>query len=503
MVPLEYLDETARLVRGPAREGSTCLTDDALMAGWLCTPGSKQGEFVIRFFQLRSGSLVSYEALNSRVMPRTPNTVLKLLPVPESVTRWLRPDVNTMVQIVDPAIFKLGTPSLLLTASQAKMMQESFTHTSPEHVRILICFRTDVSGGAPVQVAVRLSALSVHVFDLGNALEYTLMGLVLQATEEPVSTEFPYGLRVSSSASDDMFVPLKNLLLVARSPMTILQWMASLQSADLDPPPPQPTPSRQGLHHGTKAVTRGDRSGSGALIGQLVSNAVGHTGSFSNLSELVGEKSNDAQKKELSAMLRALKWDAANPPELRKVIFEHDYQLALSEFCKTIFTEENVNFCIAVGDFKSARDIRAKQALSRQIAAEFISYSGKSVVNISSAARKRIDDILQSGVPLPAHLFDVALEEVLTLIEQDSWPKFCSKLNEMADEAAMDRDDNSYDSGDSSSYEERKSSRREANDFGEAAEISRPEDLERIRAEIAKVSMLLLCYCLFLFFILF
>lgn len=412
-----------------------CVTDDALMVGWLHVSKKIVGDVSVRFFQLRSGSLTGFECTGSRVFVRSPNMSLTELGVPESAGRWLRSDVSQMVQIVDPAIFKLGVPSLLLTASQAKLLIESFAETTPGHVRYVICFRTDLGGGAPVQVAVRLSGSAIHVFDLGNALEYTLMCLSLKAVDEPISAEFPYGLAISSNVSDDMFVPLNNLVLAARSPMTVLQWMAALQSADLDPPPPtiQPTPTRDLSSINGKSTTRGGRSASGALIGQLVSGAVGHnSNSFSNLSELVGEKSNDTQKQELTQLLHNLKWDAANPPQLRDAILRPDYQTALAEFCKTIFTEENVNFCVAVCEFRNTRDPRAKQALSRRIASEFISYSGKSVVNISSTSRKRIDDIINSGVPLPGHVFDTAYDEVLALIEQDSWPKFTSRLNEMS-----------------------------------------------------------------------
>jgi hypothetical protein len=492
-VPSEICTDVARLARGPAREGPDCLTDDALMCGWLqVLVANGRGGDAPRFLQLRSGSLYSYECLGSRKLERTPATTIKQLPIPESASRWMRADVTCMVQILDPSVYKITVPSLLLTASQYKLLVDTFAlGTASKTVRYFICFRTDVSGGAPVQVAFRVGLTAVHVFDLTGALEYTLMGLSLKATDEPVSKDYPFGLRISSAASDDMFVPLENLILAAHTPLMILQWMAALQSADLDPPPAQPVPARV-LQSGKLAETRGDRTDSGALIGQLMSSAVGTTAgrSFSGLSDLVAEKSNDTQKKELNELMRLLKWDSANPPLLQKVIFEPDFQHALAEFCKTIFTEENVNFCIAVGQFRATRDARAKQALCRQIASEFISYSGKSVVNISSGARKRIDDILQGGVPLPAQLFDAALDEVLGLIETDSWPKFVSKMSEIAEESAFEKGDNSWDSDDSSSYEERTSAQQHRalqNDFGETSEISRPEDLEKIRAEIARV----------------
>jgi hypothetical protein len=507
LVPAEVLNEVARLTRSVKGNGDV-VTDDALLAGWLHVKRGRVGEWAPRFFQLRSGSLTSYGCTAQRMIGISDKTVTKIMGVPEAASRWLRSDVTVLLQISDPSVYKLAAPSLLVTAAQAKLLKEVLEGTGRGNpVRVVICFRPDIAGGSPVPVVVRIGATSLYVFDLEDVMEYTLMGLSLQATDEPVSNDFPFGLTISSAVSDQMFVPLDNLLVAAQTPLIILQWMGALQSADLDPPTPQPTPARQGLQAGRSAQTRGERSNSGALISQLVSDAVGNRGSFSGVSDMVVEKSNDTQKKELDELLRAIKWDPTNPPPLRKAIFELDYQRALAEFCRTIFSEENVNFCIAVSQFRGVRDARVKQALSRQIAAEFISYSGKSVVNINSTTRKRCEDIMSSGVPPPAHVFDSALDEVLALIEADSWPKFVGRLNEIHDETMMaNQDEHSWESGDSSSYEERataKAARRHpravsgkgrtgsldagpANDFGESSDSSRPEDLDNVRAEIAK-----------------
>ncbi len=509
LVPAEALNEVARLTRSIKGKGDV-VTDDALLAGWLHVKRPKMGDWAPRFFQLRSGSLTSYGCSAQRMIGISDKTTTKTSPVPESASRWLRADVTVLLQISDPSIYKLAAPSLFVTAAQAKMLKEVLEGPQRGNpIRVLICFRPDIAGAAPIPVVVRIGIASLYMFDLEDVLEYTLMGLSLQATDEPVCQDYPFGLMITSAVSDQMFVPLDNVLVAAQTPLVILQWMGALQNADLDPPAPQPTPTRQVLNTGKNAVTRGERSGSGALIGQLVSNAVGNTGSFSGLSELVQEKSNDTQKKELDELLRAIKWDPANPRPLREAIYQEEFQRALAEFCRTIFTEENVNFCIAVIAFRSTRDARAKQAQCRQIVAEFISYSGKSVVNINSVTRKRCEDILSSGVPLPAHVFDAALDEVLALIESDSWPKFVARLNEMYEDTALEHDDHSWESGDSSSYEERETQIKQrravgggggkgranslgagpTNDFGDATEVASAQDVEKIRAEIARNDM--------------
>ena len=485
LVPSVALNEVARLARAVKDKQNGPLTDDALLAGWLHIQEGK--EWVPRFFQLRSGSLTSFGCSSQRLVTVSDKTTTKHQAMPESSSRWLRSDVNTLVTIQDPSVYKLASPSLLCTSAQSRVIEQLFESSLPNaNVRLIICFRSDISGGAPVQVLVRISAKHLYIFDLEDALEYTLMGLSLQPTDEPVCEAFPFGLRVSSAVSDQMFVPLNNLLLAAQTPIIILQWMGALQTADLDPPP-QPKPARQNL---ASTGTRGTRSTSGALLGQLVSDAVGKPGkgSFSGVAEFSVE-SNAEKKEALESHISALEHEPDHPKPLREAILLPDYQSCLAEFCKTIFTEENVNFCIEVERFRSSRDARAKQSMARTISAEYISYSGKSVVNINSATRKRVEDILSAGVPVPPNVFDNAFDEVLQLIETDSWPKFLSKLNDVRAEAMMNEGEHSWDSGDSSSYEEReRKSGAEStwNDFGMKNEDTDNSDVDKIRQEVAK-----------------
>lgn len=72
--------------------------------------------------------------------------------------------------------------------------------------------------------------------------------------------------------------------------------------------------------------------------------------------------------------------------------------------------------------------------MARAIVSEFINYSGKSVVNIDSSHRKRIEDIMASGVPVPPNVFDSAVHNVHQLIKIDSYPKFLARVKVRARE---------------------------------------------------------------------
>ncbi len=69
--------------------------------------------------------------------------------------------------------------------------------------------------------------------------------------------------------------------------------------------------------------------------------------------------------------------------------------------------------------------------MAHDIMAEFISYSGKSVVSLDQAPRRRIEEIINSGLPVRPDVFDSAAVHVLKLIENESWPKFLAKLIEL------------------------------------------------------------------------
>lgn len=328
-------------------------------------------------------------------------------------------------------------------------------------------------------VVVRLVAGGIMLFDLDDPVEYTLMCLNLVATDEPASPECPFGLVISSGASDDMFVPLKNLVVAAPTPLIVLQWMAALKTADLDPPAAthaavaasandtglnassSATPSALGS--GTTSSLAGDgtrdnRSHSGALLGQLLSNAVGQTsGSFSGLGDMPQQESNDVKKAELDQLLAALKWDSHRPPpSLHEAMQDVNFQRALTAFCQTNFTEEYVNFWLAVEQFRQNRDPRSRQAAARSISAEFISYTGKSVVNIQHTVRRRIEEIINSGLPAPVNVFDSALDEVKVLLEEESWPKFLARLRKLhggSTEDTVEEPRSWSDDEESSSYE--------------------------------------------------
>ncbi len=56
------------------------------------------------------------------------------------------------------------------------------------------------------------------------------------------------------------------------------------------------------------------------------------------------------------------------------------------------------------------------------------------MVNIDSSHRKRIEDIMASGVPVPPNVFDSAVHNVHQLIKIDSYPKFLARVKVRARE---------------------------------------------------------------------
>lgn len=478
LVPAEALCEVARLSRNVAKGQKDVVTDDAMLAGWLEV---KLGQvWKLRFLQLRSGSLTSYACSASRSFALTPDCPLKTPPVPEQCARWLPQDFTCGLTIVEPT---QKCPLLLCTPAQLEAVRATLAQDLL--TRIVVCFRPSATAGeAPIAVCVRIAPGVVHVFDLEDPVEYTLIALTLQATDEAVSVDFPFGLMVSSAQSDQMFVPLDQLFLAAQTPFIILQWMGGLRNADLDP---QPVASRPSAAAGKVFVsatgTRNQRSASGALVAQLVSGAVGRTqGSFSGVDEVAAGASTQQQKANLQSLLKAITWDAHKAPALEAVLSSPQDRATLAEFCKTIFTEENVNFIIAVETFRHTRDARARQVsdavdsvaihahartdcvcgfcrrqqLARDITTEFINYSGKSVVNMDGPVRRRIEDVVASGVPVPPNVFDAAVDCVKQLIDAESFPKFLARLREVQDDQAVSNSGpHSWDSDDSSSFEER------------------------------------------------
>lgn len=353
-MPADALAEVARLARNVSAGQRDVVTDDAMLAGWLeVKVGRTWG---LRFFQVRSGSLTSFACSKSHLFALKDDAQCTVAPLTEAARTGLRPDVACEVRVLVPGA--ASVPVMLCTTAQAEGVRSALA--DQVLARVVLCMVMEPADAVPRMAAVRVSRTSLYVFLFEDPIEYALYSLVLQATDEAVSEDFPFGLVVSSSQADQMFVPLDNLFLAAQSPFIILQWMGALRNADLEP---QAAPSRTAVVSSGNN-TRSNRSASGALLAQLVSGAVGRTkGSFSGHSEETAPATSDTEvrKADLVSMLKSVKWHADDPPTLETVLAHPDDQLTLAAFCKTIFTEENVNFCIQVDLFRAARDQRARQ----------------------------------------------------------------------------------------------------------------------------------------------
>lgn len=366
-------------------------------------------------------------------------------------------------------------PPLLCTQAQADMFKASLSNKE-RPPRLFICFIA--SGGGPEKfrpVCVRLTNKTMTVVELLDPVEYTLLALHLEATDVAVTVDFPYGLEMTSEKWDEMILPIQNMQLAAQTPYIILQWLGALRLADLEPL--NNTANAAASAARTSRTSGRERSNSLAVVDQLVSGAVGiKTGSFGSLGDFAASPNGSAaqQKANLTAQLRAIPWDARTDPHTVQQILQVPWEAeTLSNFCKTIFTEENVSFCIMVEKFRSTRDVTARQQLAKDIVAEFISYSGKSVVTLDGAVRKRIEEMVGSKATIPLQIFDPAIAQVVKLIELESYPKFIQRLADVQHVASNlgkeSPPSKEYDSDDSSSFEERQRSSARTSSSGVAS----------------------------------
>uniref|UniRef100_H3C9V7 Uncharacterized protein n=1 Tax=Tetraodon nigroviridis TaxID=99883 RepID=H3C9V7_TETNG len=91
-------------------------------------------------------------------------------------------------------------------------------------------------------------------------------------------------------------------------------------------------------------------------------------------------------------------------------------------FLRSEFSEENLDFWLAVERFKQTRSICKMAARAKKIYNEFVSTSAARQVNMDSSVRETTLQSLRLGVS-PAS-FQLAQDRIFTLMETDSYPRF-------------------------------------------------------------------------------
>ncbi|XP_017292112.1 regulator of G-protein signaling 3 isoform X2 [Kryptolebias marmoratus] len=109
--------------------------------------------------------------------------------------------------------------------------------------------------------------------------------------------------------------------------------------------------------------------------------------------------------------------------ESLEALLTNQYGLAVfRHFLRSEFSEENLDFWLAVERFKSTRPFSKMATRAEKIYNEFISSNAVRQVNVDSFVRDSTGQSLRFGVT-PA-CFQLAQDQIFTLMETDSYPRF-------------------------------------------------------------------------------
>ncbi|XP_076010396.1 regulator of G-protein signaling 3-like isoform X2 [Genypterus blacodes] len=109
--------------------------------------------------------------------------------------------------------------------------------------------------------------------------------------------------------------------------------------------------------------------------------------------------------------------------ESLEALLANQYGLAVfRHFLRSEFSEENLDFWLAVERFKRTRPFNKMAARATKIYTEFISTSAARQVNVDSTIREATNKSLHCGLG-PAS-FQLAQDQVFSLMETDSYPRF-------------------------------------------------------------------------------
>ncbi|KAF3695231.1 Regulator of G-protein signaling 3 [Channa argus] len=106
-----------------------------------------------------------------------------------------------------------------------------------------------------------------------------------------------------------------------------------------------------------------------------------------------------------------------------ETLLTNQYGLAVfRHFLRSEFSEENLDFWLAVERFKKTRPLSKMATRAEKIYAEFISTSAVRQVNVDSSVRESTSRALRLGIH-PAS-FQLAQNQIFGLMESDSYPRF-------------------------------------------------------------------------------
>ncbi|CDX47459.1 Regulator of G-protein signaling rgs-6 [Caenorhabditis elegans] len=154
----------------------------------------------------------------------------------------------------------------------------------------------------------------------------------------------------------------------------------------------------------------------------------------------------------------------------KKVIRDPVLRAPFQEFLEQQFCAENLNFYLAVEQFKEIQDFQERSSFGRRIFDRYFAMNSTEPVNIDNSTSKRIRETVESG-GFPLDTYDVAQYQILHLLKYDCWPRFLRSTNNsqpsFTDEelAADDEDKNGHS---------QPTSLNNTNEFEAAAQQSQP-----------------------------
>ncbi|CAL2050154.1 unnamed protein product [Caenorhabditis brenneri] len=112
----------------------------------------------------------------------------------------------------------------------------------------------------------------------------------------------------------------------------------------------------------------------------------------------------------------------------KKVIRDPVLRTPFQEFLEQQFCAENLNFYLAVEQFKEIQDFQERSSFGRRIFDRYFAMNSTEPVNIDNSTSKRIRETVESGA-FPLDTYDVAQYQILHLLKYDCWPRFLRSTN--------------------------------------------------------------------------
>uniref|UniRef100_A0A0R3S7H0 RGS domain-containing protein n=1 Tax=Elaeophora elaphi TaxID=1147741 RepID=A0A0R3S7H0_9BILA len=111
--------------------------------------------------------------------------------------------------------------------------------------------------------------------------------------------------------------------------------------------------------------------------------------------------------------------------DVERILQNESYRKPFQQFLEQQFCAENINFYMAVEDYRSIpdSDLEKRAEVGRQIFERYFAPNGIEPVNIDNSTSKSIRDAVMSEDFTP-QLYDVAQYQIFHLLKYDCWPRY-------------------------------------------------------------------------------